>query len=359
MLTDELGLQSAWTDVRALLPGWLAKTKVGATPAEEIFKRGNLRLLKYRDLAARPRTAYRDLAPRPRTAPGNPAATGTAAAERTPIVIVPSLINRHYILDLLPQRSLVEAFLEAGFPVYMMAWGAPPAEDRYLTIEQLFRQRILKAIEKTGAAKVHLVGQCLGGTIATIAAHLAPEKIASLSLLTAPIDFEKAGQLGAWANAPGFDVDALVDAYGNIPASLLQTSFQFLKPSMPLTKYTKLFSKRKDEEFLINFFAMEMWANDAIGFPGLCYKFLIEDLYRANKLAKNEVVIGGRRIDLTESPFPILDAMANDDHIVPPETRIRAGKKFDLAGGHIGGVIGSQARKKFWPQWIQWLYEQT
>jgi len=326
--TDDLSLHGAWNQARTLglLPSWLSRAQVGATAFDEVFQKGNLRFIKYRG---------------PRT-------------QKHPIVIIPSLINRHYILDLLPGRSLVEAFTQAGFETYMMAWGHPPAEDRYLTPEELFERRILKAIEMASreTGQVHLVGQCLGGTLATIAALIAPEKIATLSLLTAPLNFENSGQLGEWAKTETLDIDALVEAYGNVPATLLHTSFQFLKPSMPFTKYSKLFARRKDEEFIINFIAMEMWANDAISFPGLCYKFIIEELYR-----KNQITLGGRRLDFEALKMPILDAMATDDHIVPIQTRLpleRAYRK-DLSGGHIGGVIGSSARKNFWPEWIEWL----
>jgi polyhydroxyalkanoate synthase len=339
---DELSLQTAWTDVRSsgFVPGWLKRAKIGATPFDEVFRKGNLRFLKYRsDVPSR--------------------------AGESPVVIIPSLINRHYILDLLPKRSLIETFLNSGFETYLMAWGHPPESDRLLTPENLFKRRILSAINLAEAesptGKVHLVGQCLGGTLATIAALLTPDKVASLSLLTAPLNFKDAGQLGSWANAPGFNVDALIEAYGNIPSSMLQTSFRFLKPSMPLVKWTKLFKNRRDEEFLISFLAMEMWSNDAISFPGLCYKFLIEDLYQKNLLVDGGLQFAGKHLRLSDIDFPVMDAMAMDDHIVPSVTRLPFQSPkitaYDLAGGHIGGMIGSQARKEFWPKWIQWLKE--
>ena len=323
----QFSLHGTWSAIQSfgIGPNWLKRTQVGATPHDVVFERGNLKLLKYRGVKT----------------------------QANPVVIIPSLINRHYILDLLPGRSLVEAFVNAGFETYMLAWGHPPASDQFLSPEDLFELRILKAIDAAGD-RVHLVGQCLGGTLAAIAALKAPEKIASLSLLTAPLNFEDSGQLGAWAQTENFDVDALIEAYGNVPAAMLQTSFQFLKPSMPFTKYRKLFERRRDEDFIVNFAAMELWANDAISFPGLCYKFLIEELYR-----KNEINLWGRRFDLADLKMPVLDAMALGDHIVPPTTRLAAEgdniTRRDLHGGHIGGVIGAQARKTFWPEWIEWL----
>lgn len=333
------GLLEAWSAVNStsLLPEWTRRLQVGATSCTDIFVRGNARFVKF---------------------------DSSDEATETPIVVIPSLVNRHYILDLLPEKSLIERFLANRFPVYMMKWENPPDEDRYLSIDDLFERRILKAISIAAAAsptgRVHLVGQCLGGTLASIAAALAPEKIASLSLLTTPIDFENAGQLGAWAKAPGFDVEALVEAYGNVPARFLQTSFQFLKPSGHFLKLQKAFARRKDPDFLVTFFAMEMWSNDAMAFPGQCYRFLIRELYQQNKLAHGELEVCGQRISLANSNFPIFDAVATDDHIVPNETRLKLVatsrlQQVELVGGHIGAVIGGYARKTFWPQWMTWL----
>ncbi|RYZ66241.1 MAG: alpha/beta fold hydrolase [Proteobacteria bacterium] len=339
------GLLEAWSAVQTSLPSpWAKKLRVGASAYEEIFTRGNARFVKF--------TSKLEAPAKPEKKP------------ETPVLILPSLVNRHYILDLLPGKSLVESLLANRFPVYMIMWLNPPDEDRYLSIDDLFKLRILKAIDvaakNSPTGRVHLVGQCLGGTLASIAASLAPEKIETLSLLTAPIDFSRAGQLGAWANAPGFDLDALVDAHGNVPARFLQTSFQFLKPSSHFSKIKKIIERRKDEDFMVTFAAMELWSNDAVAFPGDCYRFLIRELYQRNRLSEGSLQVCGKTISLQETRFPILDAVATDDHIVPVCTRLKLNDRasitqLDLSGGHIGAVIGSHARKTFWPKWMSWL----
>lgn len=350
--SSSFGLLEAWSALNetSFFPAWTKNLKVGATPSEEIFVRGNARFVKFQ--------SAQDLSTE------MPAKTAPETPAETPIVIIPSLVNRHYILDLLPGKSLIENFIGRGFPVYMIQWTHLPDQDRFLAIEDLFKSRILKAIDvaaaKSPTGKVHLVGQCLGGTLAAIAASLRPEKIESLSLLTAPLDFSDAGQLGAWANAPGFDLDALVEAYGNVPAKFLQTSFQFLKPSGHFLKIQKAVSKRKDEDFLLTFFAMEMWSNDAMAFPGECYRFLIRELYQKNAFARGELKVCGQTISLENATFPILDVVAADDHIVPVTTRLALKNEsrvtqLELAGGHIGAIIGGQARKSFWPKWATWL----
>ncbi len=317
--------------------------ELGSTPSREIFRRGNLRLIEYE------------------------AALGVRERE-IPIVIIPSMINRHYILDLLPGASFIEALCLAGFRVYALEWLQPHPSDRYMTIDELFERRIAKALDRVAKTspngRFHLVGQCLGGTLSLVEALLRPDRLETLTLMTTPVDFTEAGQLGTWAQSQ-LDVDLLTDAYGNIPSSLLQASFKWLRPSLSLNKIRKLASRWRDEEFLRAFLALEMWAVDNVDFPAECYRFLIEELYRENKLVKSGVdgglVVEGRALDLCDLRVPIFDAVASDDHIVPTSMRL---PKFatrenvlrrEYRGGHLGAVIGGGARKTFWPELIVWL----
>lgn len=310
--------------------------EVGATPSREIFRRGNLRLVEY-------------------------ARSPDVKPVATPVVVIPSMINRHYVLDLLPGSSFVEALCLAGFHVQMIEWLEPHASDRFLTIDELFARRIAKALEVAAGSsptgRVHLIGQCLGGTLGLIETLLRPERVASLTLMTTPVDFSDAGQLGTWAKAP-LDVRALTDAYGNVPSSMLQGSFRWLKPSLSIGKARRLASRWRDDEFLQAFLALEMWSVDNVDFPAGCYRFLIEDLYRANKLVRGELVIEGRRLELSTLSVPVFDAMASDDHIVPLAMRLPAGTGVDrreYRGGHLGAVIGGGARRNFWPELVRWL----
>jgi polyhydroxyalkanoate synthase subunit PhaC len=350
MSSGGLRLKESWEAIRknGFTPDFLKNLEIGPTPHREVFRRGNLRLIAYETGAV----------------------TDTSLA---PVLFLPSLINRHYILDLLPGRSLVAHFLAEGFPVYMVEWLAPTAEDRYLEFDDLFVRRISKAIERTlrdaGSAKLHLVGHCLGGTLALMEALLRPERLKSLALLTSPVDFTEAGKLGKWAQSPEFDLEALTDAYGNVPWPLLQGSFQCLRPSLPFSKWARLMDKWRDPEFCRSFLAMEMWSNDNIAFPGQCYKVLIRDLYQKNALARGEFRLEGKKLSLSDLELPVLDVVALDDHIVPPATRlpmsvgVRAGKepsvnRIDLTGGHVGAVLGRRAQQTLWPEMSTWLKSQ-
>src|SRR5262249_9122664 len=117
----------------------------------------------------------------------------TPATQPEPVLLCYALVNRPYILDLQPDKSVVGQYLQRGFDVYMIDWGVPSDADRVLTLEDYVCGFLARAVDETrrrhDAAKVHLVGYCMGGTMAVLHAALQPETLATLTLLAAPIDF--------------------------------------------------------------------------------------------------------------------------------------------------------------------------
>jgi polyhydroxyalkanoate synthase len=341
LINSGMDLRESWNQVRDLgiLPEWTQRLKVGSSPNEVIFSRGNLRLLRY-------------VMPRPRL-------------HATPIVIIPSLINRHYILDLLPGKSLIEFLSNEGFQVYLIEWLAPKLEDRHVSFERLFNQRLARALDlvarQSPQGQFHLVGQCLGGTLAILEATQRQERMKSLTLLTTPVDFSGGGKLTTWAAESGLDIEAVVDAYGNLPWPIMQAAFHCLRPSVGFGKWSHALSKVKDVDFLLTFLGIEMWANDNISLVGKVYQTVIRDFYQDNALIKQRFKIDGKTADLNSIVTPILDVSAVDDHIVPPAMcwpkSFNDGRttRMLLPGGHIGALFGKRAQKTFWPEWSQWL----
>lgn len=317
---------------------------VGKTPFIEIERRGSIRLLKYE--------------------------AQTHGLIREPMVIIPSLINRHYVLDLLPGKSLIEFLTQQGFPVYLIDWGVPADEDRHLEFQALIQNRIdafidrARELEKTES--VHLLGHCLGGTFACMMASLYPGKVLSLTLLTTPIHFPSRGKLSVWAQHPSFDVDAFIEAYGHAPWALLQSTFQAIKPTLWLKKAQKVMAKRNDPEFQKNFWALEIWTNDNISLIGPAYRMVLTDLYRRNALAEDQMHMGAEKISLKNIQCPVLNIYAKDDHIVIPEAVLRPSDlsedasyhEFQLDGGHVGAVLSGKSQKTLWPELSQWMIRQ-
>ena len=257
---------------------WARKpSPVGKTPADVVYRENKLTLLHYR--------------PRPE-----------GVKYKTPLLLVPSLINRHYVLDLMPGKSFIEYMVSVGHDVYCIEWGVPADEDRFLTFDDVCDRYIGRALRTTARAsaddKAHVLGYCLGGTLATIHAAVRKEHVASLTALAAPIGFEDDGLLSKWARSGAFDLSVFEKAWGNAPAWLLQGSFQLLRPTLPLHKVVSILDKGDREEFLEGFLALETWGSDNIPFPGACFRQYIDDLYRKDGLLNETFSLSGNPVRL-------------------------------------------------------------
>jgi len=311
-----------------------AKPKVGTTPSDVVFTENKWRLLRYRS---------------------------DRVTHTRPILLVPSLINRHYVLDLLPGKSFAEWLVQQGWDVYCIDWGAPGPEDRYTTFDDVCDTALGRAIRRaakiSGADKVHLLGYCLGGTLTTIHAAVHHELIASMCALAAPVRFDSEGLLEAWTRTPTFDVRAIVDATGNVPWQLMQSAFHLLRPTLNLSKAVHMIDRAWDDEFLDGFLALETWGNDNVSFPGECYVRYIEELYRGDALRKGTFTLGGKPARLENVTCPLLVVSFEHDNIVPKEAATAlvdlAGSKvkehLHLPGGHVGAVVSRSASKRLWP----------
>ena len=287
--------------------------------------------------------------------------------KRKPILILPSFINRSFVLDLLPEKSFVKYFLDQGHDVYMIDWGVPEVHEQWMTLEELlagYLDLFLKKIElQRPGESLHLVGHCLGGTLSLILASQYSEKFLSLTLITTPVQFTDDDKLSLWARSPRFDVESFVEAHGNVPWVLLQSTFLALRPTQGFSKIRSLFKKRKDKDFLRNFIAMETWSNDNVDLRGLCFKSLLLDFYRDNKLAEGKLKIHGKSVDLSQLQIPTFVLIAKNDHIVSAGSHLQPKhmsalsqiKIVEAEGGHIGALLGGASRKSIWPQMRDWM----
>lgn len=314
---------------------------VGQTPADVVHRENKWRLLRYRA-----RTEGR--------APG------------LPIVMIPSLINRHYVLDLMPGKSFVEYLVEQGRDVYMVDWGTPTSEDRFVTFDDICDRAIGRALRvacrRSSSERAHLLGYCLGGTLTAIHAAVRPERIATLTALAAPVDFHDDGPLSTWTRTKSFDLSALVQATGLVPWPILQASFQLLRPTMNLSKAVAMLDRAWDDVFLDGFLALERWGNDNVSFPGACYERYISALYRRNELIDDRFTLSGQSVRLGELRCPLHVVTFGHDNIVPWKS---ASKLVDVAGstdahhlhcngGHVGAVVSRKASSSLWPTLLQW-----
>jgi polyhydroxyalkanoate synthase len=319
------------------------QVRKGATPSEVVYDEGRVRLLHYPSKVER--------------------------RHKTPLVFVFALVNRPYILDLLPGRSVVRHFVDAGFETYLVDWGEPSPAERHYKLDDYVNGYLDDVVsfvcERAGSPQVSLLGYCMGGTMSSIYTALHQERVKNLMLLAAGIDFStREGLLNVWTRPEYFDVDKFVDAFGNCPAEFLQTSFLLLKPVQNLIeKPLNLFERLDDDEATRDFLTMETWLNDNIAVPGEVFREFVKYLYQQNLLIQNQLRVGRHLVDLRRITCPILNIMARGDDLVPCAQSLPFNdavsssdrRTLMLPAGHIGLAVGSRAQRELWPEACQWL----
>jgi polyhydroxyalkanoate synthase len=323
------------------------ETRVGTTACDVVLEKGTHKLLRYR--------------------------RETPATCAEPVLFCYALINRHYILDLQPDKSVVRRYLERGFEVYLIDWGVPSDEDHVLTLEDyvcgFLQDSVEKILKDHGRDSLHLFGYCMGGTLAALAAALHPDLTRTLTLVASPIDFSgRESLLNLWTDRKYFDVDAFVDAHGNCPAWFLQSLFLCLRPVANFIEKNIAFYEQMDDPRLVsNYYALELWVNDNIPMAGETFRQFVKDLFQKNQLVRGKFRLGDRRIDLRKITCPLLLLTARNDHLVPPSStegiRPHVGtseiKSITIDAGHVGLIVGSKAQSTVWSEATRWLADRS
>ncbi|HQL89388.1 MAG TPA: class III poly(R)-hydroxyalkanoic acid synthase subunit PhaC [Syntrophales bacterium] len=319
------------------------ETEIAVTPYDVVWQEDRVKLKHYH----------------PRTEP----------SLKTPLFIVYAQVNRETMLDLQPGRSVVETFLNAGLDIYMLDWGYPTRKDRFLNLDDHINGYIDGAVdfilEKHGLDRLNIMAICQGGTMSVIYAALHPEKVKNLVLTVTPTNFDHdAGLLNVWARS--LDPDKLVASYGNIPGDIMNLGFLLLNPArLMIDKYVGFLENIHNKDFVENFVRMERWIFDSPDLPGEAFREFIQWMFRENRLIKNELVLGGKKVDLKNITMPVLNIYGKYDHLVPPAacdqitSKIGSTDKEDLCldTGHIGIYVSSKTQRQFGPKIIRWLTE--
>ncbi len=292
----------------------------------------------------------------------------TPATQKHPILISYSLINRPAVLDLLPGRSVVERFLEAGFEVYLIDWGVPTALDYHSGLDtyvSLYMRAAIKAtLKHSGTRELHLFGYCMGGALAAISTALRPRGVKSLTLLGTPLNFRSEELLYRWsADANVNKPEQLVEAWRVAPAWNFE-SFSLLtlekKPDMLKALYNRL----EDDGFVESYMAMERWVGDNIPMAASVFQEFVRGCFLNNDLIEGRLEVGGKKVDLRSIKVPVLSIIGEADHLVPPETTginddvFPNGEFLQFPSGHVGLSVSSKSHKLLWPQVCNWLCNQ-
>lgn len=320
---------------------------LGASPKDRLLQRGTMNLYHYRPMSDE--------------------------VYRVPLLLVMATTNRGYIFDMVPGQSLVEYLLKAGFDVFMLDWDAPRADERHLSLADYVLDFIPtcidRVIEETGEPDVTVVGYCFGGVLSVLWAGLqeAPGPLQNLVCFTTPVDFSKMEMFQAWSDRRFFDVDRLVDTFGQAPADYLYTAFDMLRPGARIAANIRLYDNLWNDEFVKSFRMFDRWTADILPLAGEYFRETTKKLMWDNALYNGTMEIGGRQVDLSRITVPFLHVTAQHDHIVPQAASAPLiemvgstdKEAVELKGGHVSLVAGGNAIRRLWPKLVDWLGERS
>ncbi|MDH3231945.1 MAG: alpha/beta fold hydrolase [Alphaproteobacteria bacterium] len=281
------------------------------------------------------------------------------------LLIAPSLVNRGYVLDLMPERSLMRALAAAGFRPYLIEWGAPGEAEDGLDLDECILGRLSRCLDvvrsETGTKPV-LVGYCMGGLLALALALRRQDELSGLALLATPWDFHADGgaqsRLAAGLLAPWFP---LFDGLGGLPVDVLQMFFAGLDPLLALKKFLAFSFFEPDSERAEAFVALEDWLNDGVVLPAAIARACVLGWYGENAPAKGSWLVGGTPVRPGDLRVPTLVVVPEKDRIVPPASArvlaaaIEHAHIVTPAAGHIGMVVGSNRRADLWDPLASWV----
>ena len=318
------------------------KPEVAQTPRDLVWRRETARLWRYRS---------------------------DDRSIKVPLLIVHSLVSKSYILDLLPENSMVRFLAGEGFDVFLLDWEAAGPADAENTLETYAAGLIPGAIQATldeaDASELTLMGYCFGGDLVllTAASGAADLPIRNVVALTTPCDFRAIGFLADMFLNGRLDPDDVIDDTGLVPAGIMDAGFQSIKPTDSLVQPWNLWSQLWSEQRTENFLALNGWTRDQVPFPGATFRQTVDLLVRDNLLATGELPFAGGTVRLKDIKRPFLNIFCEEDTIVPAASAeplpglvgSRDSSDLRLETGHVGLVAGRYAEEVARPAIADWI----
>jgi polyhydroxyalkanoate synthase len=288
-----------------------------------------------------------------------------AAPDAPAILVVPSLVNRYYVLDLDEKSSLLRWLAAEGFRPFVLDWGAPGEAERGFTLTDYVAGRLeaaLDALLESQRGPLHLAGYCMGGLLALALAARRGRDLSSLTLLATPWDFhaeqaETARLVGLQASflAP------LLETLGVMPTDVVQSYFALLDPLSVLRKFMAFARLDHESEKARRFVALEDWLNDGVPLAARVASECLCGWYGRNEPAAGLWRIAGQPVDPGAIDLPSLALVPAQDRIVPPRSALALAAGIPGAEilqpplGHIGMVVAGRAPELAWRPLADWL----
>jgi polyhydroxyalkanoate synthase len=332
------GAANAFHDMQRILAGQPAsgdgQFKVGenlaVTPGEVVFRNKLIELIRY--------------------------APQTKSVYKEPVLIIPAWIMKYYILDLSPHNSLVRWLVEQGHTVFMVSWKNPGVGDSNLGMDDYYRLGAMAAIDhvSTLKEKIHLVGYCLGGTLAMITAAAMERdndtRLQSLTLLAAQGDFSEAGELSMFVTHSEVSfLKNMMKTQGYLDTKQMAGAFQMLR------SYDLIWSKIINDYFEGQRRAvldLMVWNEDATRMPYKMHSEYLEKLFLHDDFAEGRFRIDGKPVAAENIKVPIFCIGTEKDHVAPwhsvHKIHLMTGADITFTlttGGHNAGIISEPGHK--------------
>jgi polyhydroxyalkanoate synthase len=307
------------------------------------------------------------------------------------VLVVPSLVNRAYVLDLTEKTSLMRHLARQGFRPFLVDWDAPGAREKSFALDDYIAGRLEGALDAAVAAHggpVAVLGYCMGGNLALALALRRPRDITGLACLATPWDFHADGPISA-PLAPGVaaSLAAAIAALPEFPVDLLQAMFASLDPFLVNRKYRAFGAHMekqgafganqktqaasgvrsdkgagaKNEDANRLFVAIEDWVNDAVPLASKVASECLIGWYGENASLNGRWMVAGRAVRPAELQRPALVIIPARDRIVPPASAMALAKAMPEAqivtvpSGHVAMVVGEHGPRLTWAPLTAWL----
>jgi poly(3-hydroxyalkanoate) synthetase len=295
---------------------------------------------------------------------------------RVPVLVLPPQAGHDScIVDYSTAQSQMRTILDAGLPrAFTLDWIGATASTADASIGD-YLDVIDQAVDHAGG-RVNLIGDCQGGWLATIYAALSPERINTLTIAGAPIDFH-AGEPVIHEllkqMAPGGDLAlyrALIAQGGGVlKGEHMLTGFIVIRPLDELKRHLALLRNLDDSAHVERYREFENWFKYTQDIPGGFFLWIIEHLFRDNRLVSRSLQVGDQIVDLRKLDMPINLLAGANDHITPPDQVFALAHEVSTpaelirheitGGGHLGLFMGHEALRNHWPVILEAIREHS
>lgn len=284
---------------------------------------------------------------------------------RPRVLVIPSLVNRYYVLDLEREASFLRWLDANGFDPFVVDWDAPGYVERSFDLTDYITGRLegaLDAVKREPGGPIHLVGYCMGGNLALALALRRQADITGLILLATPWDFhaENAGHAQMMGQI-GRQMEPVLQILGELPVDMLQAFFSGLDPFQVLKKFQYFGTLDPASNGARRFVALEDWLNDGISLAAPVARECLTGWYGENTPQRLAWKVADKVVDPAAFDRPALNVIPGTDRIVPPGSAKALTRRFRHAdemvpnAGHIGMMVGRTAARDVWEPVAAWM----